>query len=147
MEAGDRLSRDEFEWRYDQMRDLKKAELIEGIVYVPSPVRARRHAQPQSRLAAWLETYASVTPGVECFDNSTVRLDADNEPQPDLVLLKAAGKGGQARISADDYIEGPPELVVEIVEVTRVRSTTKKRPSMPAMESGNTSPGSQARIT
>ena len=72
LEAGDRLSRDEFEWRYDQMQDLKKAELIEGIVYMPSPVRARRHAQPQSRLAAWLETYASVTPGVECFDNSTV---------------------------------------------------------------------------
>jgi Uma2 family endonuclease len=52
---------------------------------------------------------------VECFDNSTVRLDLDNEPQPDLVLIKARAKGGQTRISGDDYIEGAPELALEIV--------------------------------
>jgi Uma2 family endonuclease len=62
-----------------------------------------------------LTTYASETPGVECGDNATVRLDVDNEPQPDLVLMKLPAKGGQARISADDYIEGAPELVIEIV--------------------------------
>src|SRR5438477_1869971 len=115
LEPGDRLSRDEFERRYERMPHLKKAELIEGTVYMPSPVRARKHAQPHSNLAGWLVLYSSETPGVECFDNSTVRLDLDNEPQPDLVLIKGAAKGGQAVISPDDYIEGAPELAVEIV--------------------------------
>ena len=115
MEPGDRLSRDEFERRYERMPDVKKAELIEGTVYMPSPVRAKKHAEPHSHLAGWLVLYVSETPGVRCFDNSTVRLDLDNEPQPDLVLIKLPAKGGQTRISEDDYIEGPPELAVEIV--------------------------------
>ena len=113
--SGDRLSREEFERRYERMPHLKKAELVEGIVYMPSPLRAKKHGRPQNDLGTWLGVYASETPGVECFDNSTVRLDLDNEPQPDLVLLKSPAKGGQARISQDDYIEGAPELVVEIV--------------------------------
>jgi Uma2 family endonuclease len=97
------------------MSNVKKAELIEGIVYMPSPVRAGKHAEPHSQLAGWLALYVSETPDVRCFDNPTVRLDMDNEPQPDLALIKLPAKGGQARISADDYIEGAPELAVEIV--------------------------------
>jgi len=115
LEPGDRLSRDEFERRYERMENLKKAELIEGIVYMPSPVRARKHGKPHNQLGVWLGIYESETPGVECFDNSSVRLDLDNEPQPDLVLLKSLAKGGQAHISSDDYVEGAPELAVEIV--------------------------------
>src|SRR5437867_8430433 len=115
LEPGDHLSRDEFERRYERMPHLKKAELIEGIVYMPSPVRVKKHAEPHSQLGTWLGVYASETAGVGCFDNSTVRLDLDNEPQPDLVLMKLPDNGGQARISADDYIEGAPELAVEIV--------------------------------
>src|SRR6266542_2196362 len=115
LEPGDRLSRDEFERRYERMPNVKKAELIEGIVYMPSPVRAGKHAEPHSHLAGWLALYVSETPGVRCFDNPTVRLDMDNEPQPDVALIKLPAKGGQARISADDYIEGAPELAVEIV--------------------------------
>jgi len=64
---------------------------------------------------------------VECCDNSSVRLDLDNEPQPDLVLIKLPAKGGQARISEDDYIEGAPELAVEIVAVHVLMISTKKR--------------------
>lgn len=115
LEPGDRLSRDEFERRYERMPHLKKAELIEGIVYMPSPVRARKHAGPHGQLATWLGTYTAETQGVFFGDNSTVRLDLDNEPQPDLVLMKLPAKGGQARISEEDYIEGAPELAVEIV--------------------------------
>ena len=48
LEPGDRLSRAEFERRYDAMPNLKKAELIEGVVYMPSPVRVRRHGGPIS---------------------------------------------------------------------------------------------------
>jgi Uma2 family endonuclease len=115
LEPGDRLSRVEFERRYERMPHLKKAELIEGIVYMPSPIRVNRHAIPHSHLAGWLVLYTAETPGVECADNPTVRLDLDNEPQPDLVLMKLPARGGQARVSPDDYLEGPPELVVEIV--------------------------------
>src|SRR5438309_4105603 len=84
LEPGDRLTREEFERRYERMPRLKKAELIEGIVYMPSPVRIRKHGKPHLRLATWLGTYAAETFGVECSDNSTIRLDLDNEPQPDL---------------------------------------------------------------
>jgi Uma2 family endonuclease len=127
LEAGDRFSRAEFERRYEQMPNVKKAELIEGIVYMPSPVRAGRHARPHVLLSWWLGPYVLETPGVECFDNPTVRLDLDNEPQPDLVLIKLAARGGQTRISADDYIEGAPELVVEIVASTHAYDLHQKK--------------------
>jgi Uma2 family endonuclease len=127
LEPGDRLSREEFERRYERMPNVNKAELIEGIVYMPSPIRARNHAYPQGGLAGWLWFYASETPGVEFACTPTVRLDLDNEPQPDLVLLKLPDKGGQTRISADDYIEGAPELVVEIVGSSRAYDLHQKK--------------------
>jgi len=127
LEPGDRLTREEFERRYERMPQLKKAELIEGTVFMPSPVRARKHGKPHVRLSAWLVAYEMETPGVECFDNSTVRLDLDNEPQPDLVLMKLPDKGGQARISGDDYIEGAPELAVEIVGSSRAYDLHHKK--------------------
>lgn len=114
LENGDRLSRFEFERRYRAAPQLKKAELVEGVVYVPSPLRFRSHAKPHGQLITWLGTYQAATPRVELGDNPTVRLDLDNEPQPDAVLLLAESAGGQAHLSEDDYIEGAPELVVEV---------------------------------
>ena len=114
LENGDHLTRDEFERRYAAMPHLKKAELIEGVVYVPSPVRYRHHGAPHAHLISWLGQYAAGTPGVEVSDTSTVRLDLDNEPQPDALLLINPTCGGQARFSSDDYIEGSPELVAEV---------------------------------
>ena len=111
---GDRLTRPEFEARYAAMPHVKNAELIEGVVYMPSPVHFHAHGQPHSSVIGWLVTYAAVTPGVTVADNATVRLDLDNEPQPDALLRIEADCGGQSRISDDDYIEGAPELVVEI---------------------------------
>src|SRR5207249_9450896 len=98
LEPGDRLTREEFERRYDAMPGVKKAELIEGVVYMPSPVRHRRHAWPHLRLGTWLGLYVELTPGVEAGDNGTLRLDVINEPQPDLYLLIQSECGGQARI-------------------------------------------------
>lgn len=114
LESGDRLTRHEFERRYTAMPHLKKAELIEGVVYVPSPLRFNSHGQPHGDLIIWLGVYKVATPGVKLADNATVRLDLDNEPQPDAVLLIDERLGGQARISQDDYIEGAPELVAEV---------------------------------
>jgi Uma2 family endonuclease len=114
LESGDRLSREEFERRYRAMPQLKKAELIEGVVYVASPVRIKRHGEPHGDMITWLGLYKVATPGIMLGDNPTVRLDLDNEPQPDGLLRIEEAKGGQSRISEDDYIEGAPELVVEI---------------------------------
>jgi Uma2 family endonuclease len=114
LENGDRLTRAEFERRYDAMPELKKAELIEGEVYIPSPVRHSLHSHPHTRLVTWLGNYETDTPGVEAGDNGSVRLDLDNEPQPDAFLIIRPDHGGQARISDDDYIEGAPELVGEV---------------------------------
>lgn len=112
LENGDKLTRAEFERRYHAMPEVKKAELIEGIVYMASPLRFRSHGKPHAYIMTWLGLYESATPGVELGDNATVRLDADNEPQPDGCLLIT--HGGQARVSDDDYIEGGPELIVEV---------------------------------
>jgi len=114
LEPGDRLTRDEFERRYDAMPQLKKAELIEGVVYIPFPVRLRRHGWPHFRLVGWLGTYAASTAGTIGGDNTTVRLDLDNEEQPDALLLIDPARGGQALISSDDYVERAPELVAEV---------------------------------
>jgi Uma2 family endonuclease len=114
LEPGDRLTRSEFERRYDAMPELKKAELIEGRVYMPSPVRHRSHGKPHSRMITWIGVYSSATPGTDYSDNATVRMDADNDPQPDVLLRIDEARGGQSRLSEDDYIEGAPELIIEI---------------------------------
>jgi Uma2 family endonuclease len=114
LENGDRLTREEFERRYDAMPRLKKAELIEGVVYVPSPVRQRQHGGPHSQLTGWLSYYEALTPGLELGDNSTVRLDENNEPQPDCALFIQPEHGGRIRIDTDGYISGAPDLVAEV---------------------------------
>ncbi|MDF5710888.1 MAG: Uma2 family endonuclease [Nostoc sp. S4] len=114
LENGDKLSRYEFERRYNAMRNLK-AELIEGIVYImPAALRFRSHSQPHGWIIGWLFTYEAATPGVALGVEPTVRLDLDNELQPDALLLINPEAGGQARLSEDDHIEGAPELIVEI---------------------------------
>ena len=114
LENGDRLSRPEFERRYHQMPNLKKAELIQGLVYMPSPVRIKGHGEPHGNIMIWLGTYKVATPRVMLGDNSTVRLDFDNEVQPDALLRLDESVGGTSRIDEGDYVEGAPELIVEI---------------------------------
>jgi Uma2 family endonuclease len=113
LHAGDTLTRDEFERRFAAMPQLKKAELLEGVVYMPSPVRHTQHGRPHAALATWLSAYAQSTPGVEMSVDATLRLDQDNEPQPDL-LLRVTGALATSRIDADGCVAGPPELVVEV---------------------------------
>jgi Uma2 family endonuclease len=112
LENGDRLTRHEFERRYTAMPHIKKAELIEGIVYMASPVRHVNHGKPHGKLMTWLGVYVVATPGVDLSDNATVLLDADNEPQPDALLRIESH--GNSFINKDGYIEGAPELVAEV---------------------------------
>ena len=109
-----RLSRVEFERRYQAMPEVKKAELIEGRVYIASPVRII-HGQPHAYIMTWLGVYCAATPRTQFADNTTVRLDTDNEPQPDALLRI---EGGQSQIDVDDYVRGAPELIVEIATST-----------------------------
>ena len=113
LRAGDVLTRDEFERRYAAMPHVQKAELIEGMVYVPSPVSCAQHGSPHLLLSRWLGVYLDATPGVDGAIDATVRLDQENEVQPDL-LLRIDGPRGTARLDADGYLQGPPELVVEV---------------------------------
>jgi hypothetical protein len=114
LEPGDRLTRDEFERRYEAMPELKKAELIEGVVFMPSAVRWNHHANPHANLITWLGVFSAFTPGVLVGDNGSLRLDTQNEPQPDAAMIIDPACGGKVRLSPDDYIEGGPELVAEI---------------------------------
>ncbi|MFN8494263.1 MAG: Uma2 family endonuclease [Caldilineaceae bacterium] len=114
LESGDRLSLPEFERRYHAHPEIKKAELIEGVVYVASPVSARLHGDPHFDVIGWLAVYRAQTPGVRGSDNATLRLDLQNEPQPDALLRLPENVGGKSYIAADGYLEGAPELIVEV---------------------------------
>jgi Uma2 family endonuclease len=127
LENGDRLTRAEFERRCDAMPELKKAELIEGEVHMPSPVSFGWHGHPHTRLVTWLGNYETDTPGVEAGDNATVRLDLDNETQPDAFLIIRPERGGQTRISEHQYIEGAPELVAEVASSSASYDLGKKQ--------------------
>jgi Uma2 family endonuclease len=112
LESGDRLTRSQFEQRYHAMPHNRKAEFIDGVVYImASPLRYDVHAEPHADIMGWLWNYSVATPGVKVADNATVRLDMDNEPQPDALLRL---EKGQSRVSDDGYIEGAPELIVEV---------------------------------
>ncbi len=111
---GDHLSRAEFERRYQAHPEIKKAELVEGIVYVQTAVHFEQHGRPHSDVVAWLGVYCAATPDVLGGDNATIRLDFENEVQPDALLRLEPEHGGRSHVTEDDYLEGPPELIVEI---------------------------------
>src|SRR5580658_6611036 len=87
LENGDRLTRAEFERRYNAMPEHVRAELVEGVVVMASPVRHNMHGQQHGDLLTWAGMYRVGTPGVLGGADATVRLDLDNEPQPDVYLL------------------------------------------------------------
>lgn len=116
LENGDRLTRLEFERRYEKMPYLKKAELIEGIVYRGSPLRITHHGEPHGLVMTWLGFYQAFNPNLQLGDNCTVRLDGKNEPQPDALLRIKVG--GQSNLSEEGYVENAPELIVEIAAST-----------------------------
>lgn len=117
LENGDRLSDDEFMRRYEAMPDVK-AELIDGIVYMASPVRTNVHGQPHADLVGWLTVYRSRHPHLILGDNSSVLLGPGDRVQPDAFLMLPRDRGGRAELRDDGYIYGPPELVCEVAAST-----------------------------
>lgn len=127
LETGDVLTAPEFLRRYGAMPEVKKAELIEGVVYMGSPVRVFRHALPDNLIQGILFNYAAETPGVQAVTNATTILDLENVPQPDAALRLLEDRGGQSRLNADDYLEGAPELVIEIAGSAAAKELHAKR--------------------
>jgi hypothetical protein len=118
LENGDRLTRAEFERRYHAMPEHVRAELVEGVVIMASPVRFTLHGQQHFDLTTWAGIYRSGTPGVLGGGDATIRLDLDNEPQPDVCLLVDPARGGKACIDREGYINGAPEFVAEVAAST-----------------------------
>jgi len=124
---GDHLSQAEFHWRYERMPGLKKAELIEGVVYMSSPVSCDFHAEHDLLLHVWLGTYKAATPGVKAYANGTWILDGKNECQPDSFLCWEPEFGGRSRLE-DKYRRGAPELVTEVAASSQsIDLHTKKK--------------------
>src|SRR4029453_15631499 len=113
VEAGDHLDQATFHERYKAMPAAFRAELIGGVVIVPSPL-SWGHGVYHALVIAWLGNYCIATPGTLTADNITTILGELSEPQPDGVLIIEPAAGGPTGLSEDDYTTGPPELIVEI---------------------------------
>ena len=112
LEAGDHLDQATFHVRYESMPPGVRAELVAGVVYMPSPLRAE-HGDLHAQLITWLTLYAAATPATRALDNATIILGQESEPQPDGCLLLRAEHGGRTRL-VDGYVTGAPELVAEV---------------------------------
>ncbi|QDU31494.1 hypothetical protein ETAA8_66530 [Anatilimnocola aggregata] len=114
LQNGDHLTREEFLFRWEASPNLKRAELLEGIVYMPAAVRHSQHSAPHGDIMGWLWSYRLATPGIGLGDNGSVGLDEFTVPQPDAYLLLPPELGSGARENSAGYLEGPPDLIAEI---------------------------------
>jgi Uma2 family endonuclease len=125
LEPGDHLDQATFHARYTAMPEGFKAELIEGVVYMPA--LRRTHGRATSLIVHWLRAYEDATPGVEVYDNATTILGDESEPQPDASLIVQPECGGQMQVTDDDYLQGAPELVAEVAYSTEAYDLHSKK--------------------
>jgi Uma2 family endonuclease len=125
-ENGDRMDQKTFHRLYEQTPQGFKAELIGGIVYMPSPT-SFRHGRPHARVIFWLGTYAESTPGTDYADNMTSILGEESEPQPDALLAILPEYGGQIWLDRRGYVHGAAELVVEVANSSAAIDLHAKR--------------------
>lgn len=121
---GDRLTRDEFLRRWEAMPDVKWAELIDGIVHMPSPI-TDIHSDFHFRVSSWLTYYVTATPGCRAATAGTWLMGADSAPQPDLALRILPECGGQSRMESG-YPVGAPELIAEVSHTTNTKDSGAK---------------------
>ncbi len=117
LENGDQLDQPTFHARYEAMPEGVRAELIGGIVYMPSPQKMP-HGRSQHLVSHWLGEYEDATPGTEVLVNSTNILGPQSEPEPDACLRILPECGGQTWEDADEYLNGAPELIAEVAWAT-----------------------------
>jgi Uma2 family endonuclease len=113
---GDRMDRDEFLSRWERMPDVKFAELIDGTVYMPSPV-TRDHTRLDGQMMVLLSHYVARTQICELMPNGTWHM-LESAPQPDIALALLPEHGGR-NTTVDGYAHGVPELVVEVTHSSR----------------------------
>ena len=116
---GDHLTREEFMRRWEAMPDLKRAELIDGIVHMASPL-SKIHGNFHTLMGFWLGSYLTATRGCSAPTDATWLMSEDSAPQPDLALCINPERGGQSR-DEGKYAAGAPELIVEISHTTSAR--------------------------
>jgi hypothetical protein len=114
---GQHLDQPTFHALYEMMPPGTRAELINGVVFMPSPV-GPAHGRAHVPVIVWLDYYAENTPGVEVLDNTTTILGLRSEAQPDAMLRILPDWGGRTR-DEKGIIRGAPELVVEVSKATR----------------------------
>jgi Uma2 family endonuclease len=115
---GEPLDQPTFHARYEAMPPETRAELIDGVVRMPSPMR-NDHGDTTSDVSGWVFHYKRFTKGIKGGDNTTTILGQFTEPQPDCILYIPESLGGLSRINAAGYLVGPPELVVEVARSSR----------------------------
>lgn len=123
---GDRLTADEFHRRYEAMPRVKDANLVNGVVHMGSPIRIDSHSRPHGLVMAWLGNYSFRLPGVELNGNGTLRIDAENEVEPDAMMILGPATGGNSWVDEQDYRRGAPEFVVEIAASSTRLDTGEK---------------------
>jgi Uma2 family endonuclease len=123
---GQRLNQAEFHRRYEAMPPQTRAELVGGVVYMPSPL-SNDHAESSPDVIVWLGLYRLRTPGVRLAENGTVILGEFGEPQPDATLRIEPERGGACFVNEDNYLTGPPEMVVEVAKSSRLFDLGAKR--------------------
>lgn len=127
LENGDHLTRQEFVRRWEAMPNLKRAELIDGVVYMGAALRHRQHGQPHGLMLAWIGGFCFDTPGLEFGDSASVELDDANEPQPDCYLFLPPALGSGATVNAEGYLEGPLDLIAEVAASSASIDLHKKK--------------------
>jgi Uma2 family endonuclease len=126
LENGDQLDQKTFHARYAAMPEDSRAELIGGIVHVPSPQKVP-HSKAQKLVTRWLDEYAEATPGTDALVNNTQILGPDSEPEPDACLFITPEFGGQVYVDDDEYLHGSPELIVEVSSSTESIDLHRKK--------------------
>ena len=105
------LTRAEFLRRWEAHPEIKNAELIGGMVFMPSPLSVQ-HGDRDSDVGTWLGVYRAATPGTASGHNTTSFILEDT-PQPDINLRILPEYGGSSWIEGK-YLGGRPELLTEI---------------------------------
>lgn len=121
-ENGDVMSREQFHRLYSACEGLERVELIEGVVYLPSPIRVKGHAEEQMLVLEWLAAYAAGKPSLRVSPPGSVFLDDDNEPEPDAMLYRETPDSYR-----DGYLAKAPELIVEIAATSAARDLHQKK--------------------